>query len=143
LRIRKYEITWGNGSFASRSFDLRGLVSSQSLAGDTRLLDHDAAGQVTSIEDTRFDGAFDYDPLGRLSTSSNLIGVNASGATPSEYWLALAEVGSPDTSYLQSIAVPPAKGFTWNPVMPATPGDYEFRVLVPMFVDEAVLHSGF
>jgi subtilisin family serine protease len=44
-------------------------------------------------------------------------------------WLALAGVGDPDTTYLQWIYVSPgATTATWTVTMPATPGDYEFRL---------------
>jgi hypothetical protein len=39
-------------------------------------------------------------------------------------WLALAGTGDPDTTYLQWIYVSPGATVT----MPATPGDYEFRL---------------
>jgi RHS repeat-associated protein len=120
--------TWGNGSVANRQYDLRGLVSTQSLGGYARLLGYDDAGQVTSIVDSHFDGTFDYDLLGRLSTSSSIIGTGSTASTSSQYWLALAEVGAPDTSYLQSISVPAGGAFDWNPTMPSTPGNYEFRL---------------
>jgi hypothetical protein len=44
-------------------------------------------------------------------------------------WLALAQVGAPDTSYLQYVYV--GAGVTnrlWAVTMPATPGTYEFRL---------------
>ncbi len=46
-------------------------------------------------------------------------------------WLALAEVGAPNTSYLQWTYV--GTGVftrTWTVTMPSTPGDYEFRLLL-------------
>jgi hypothetical protein len=44
-------------------------------------------------------------------------------------WLALAGVGDPDTTYLQWIYVSSgATSATWTVTMPATPGDYEFRL---------------
>jgi hypothetical protein len=44
-------------------------------------------------------------------------------------WLALASVDDPDSSYLQWIYVSPgATTATWTVTMPATPGDYEFRL---------------
>ena len=44
-------------------------------------------------------------------------------------WLALAGVGDPDTTYLTWIYVSPgATTATWTVTMPATPGDYEFRL---------------
>ena len=69
--------TWGNGSFASRNFDLRGLMDSQTLAGDARALGYDAAGQVTSMLDSNLDVTFDYDLLGRLT---DLINNNGGGS---------------------------------------------------------------
>jgi hypothetical protein len=44
-------------------------------------------------------------------------------------WLALASVDDPDSSYLQWIYISPgATTATWTVTMPATPGDYEFRL---------------
>jgi hypothetical protein len=44
-------------------------------------------------------------------------------------WLALASVDDPNSSYLQWIYVNPgATTATWTVTMPATPGDYEFRL---------------
>jgi len=44
-------------------------------------------------------------------------------------WLALAGVGDPDTSYMQFMYVAAgATAATWTVTMPATPGDYEFRL---------------
>jgi hypothetical protein len=44
-------------------------------------------------------------------------------------WLALAGVGDPDTTYLQWRYVGTGvTTTTWTVTMPATPGDYEFRL---------------
>ena len=44
-------------------------------------------------------------------------------------WIALAAVGSPDTSYLQYVYVAPgATTATWTVNMPMTAGGYEFRL---------------
>ena len=46
-------------------------------------------------------------------------------------WLALAAVGTPNTSYLQFVYV--GGGVTtktWTVTMPAAPGSYEFRLLL-------------
>lgn len=74
--------TWGNGSFASRNFNLRGLMDSQTVAGDTRALGYDAAGQVTSMLDTSLDVTFDYDLLGRLTDFTNNNGGGGGGGSP-------------------------------------------------------------
>jgi subtilisin family serine protease len=51
------------------------------------------------------------------------------GPGNSNDWLALAGVGDPDTTYLQWIYVGAgATTATWTVTMPATPGDYEFRL---------------
>ena len=45
-------------------------------------------------------------------------------------WLVVAEVGDPDTSFIQSVAAGHGLStVTWTAAMPATPGDYEFRLL--------------
>ncbi|WP_197493213.1 RHS repeat domain-containing protein [Woeseia oceani] len=59
--------TWNDLTVSTRDFDLRGLQTSHTLASDTRTLLYDAVGQVTDIDDSRHDMAFDYDVLGRLT----------------------------------------------------------------------------
>ena len=56
--------------------------------------------------------------------------VTLSGGPGNSYdWLALAGVGDPDTTYLQWAYVSAgATAATWTVTMPATPGDYEFRL---------------
>ena len=58
--------TWGDTTTRTRSFDLRGLETSHSLAADTRTLGYNSAGELTTLDDTRHDLDFDYDALGRL-----------------------------------------------------------------------------
>jgi RHS repeat-associated protein len=71
--------TWGNGSLSSRNYDLRGLATSVEIAGDTQVLGHDLAGQVTSQQETLFDVTYDYDLLGRLTDFTNN---NVGGGSP-------------------------------------------------------------
>jgi RHS repeat-associated protein len=59
--------TWGNSTSHSRSFDLRGLLDSQSMVTDTRTLTYDDAGRLTTLDDARHDLGFDYDSLGQLT----------------------------------------------------------------------------
>lgn len=58
--------TWGDSTSSSRNFTQRGLVDTFTLAGDTRTLGHDAAGQIISAIDSTLDASYDYDLLGRL-----------------------------------------------------------------------------
>jgi len=69
--------TWGDGSTASRSFDLRGLPTAVTIAGQTRSMTHDASGNVASQLDSGLNVTYDYDLLGRLTTFNN-----ASGGPP-------------------------------------------------------------
>lgn len=59
--------TWGDGTIHTRSYDLRGLTTSHSLASDTRVLDYNAAGSVISLTGTEQNRVFDYDLLERLT----------------------------------------------------------------------------
>ncbi len=144
--------TWGNGAAHSKSFDVRGLLTSHTLAGSTRTLGYDAAGQLTSLNDPRHTDTFGYDLLGRLDdyTHTGLAPLPASQAfeydengnrtrltengTAYDYTveasnplLVLAPVGSPDTTITQSVTVP-ATQFQWTITMPSVPGEYEFRL---------------
>ncbi len=58
--------TWGDGSTHSRTYDMRGLMTSQSLASDPRTLGYDPAGYLTSVSDSRHTDSYGYDLLGRL-----------------------------------------------------------------------------
>ena len=61
-----------------------------------------------------------------------------SGASAPNDWLALAQTGSPNTSYVQMIYVgllPPNR--QWTVTVPTTPGTYEFR----MFLDNGFLRA--
>lgn len=144
--------TWGNASTASRAYDVRGLMTSHSLASDTRTLSYDPAGYLTSLSDARHTDTIGYDLLGRLddyahtgtaplpatqlftydengnrrSLTEN--GTNYTYANDSNRpWLALAAVGAPDTVFLQSTTVL-TSDYTWSVTMPTTPGDYELRL---------------
>lgn len=111
---------WGNGSASSREFDLRGLVTNQTLAGVNQNLRHDPAGRIIAATGESYDLGFGYDPLGRLTTFE-------AAENSSPHWLALAEMDAPDNEYLQSVTVVPGE-FSWTPTMPTTPGVYEFRL---------------
>ncbi len=143
--------SWGNGSGMSRAFDSRGLMSSQTLAGDPRTLSYSDNGELTGLVDSRNNLGFGYDPTGRLETFtpsglSGLIGQdfsydgNGNRETlteqtveydyvvgPPRPTLVLAPVGSPDTTIIDSVSVT-AETFDWTVTMPATPGEYEFRL---------------
>jgi RHS repeat-associated protein len=84
--------TWGNGSFASHNFDLRGLTTTHSLGADTRTLDYDPAGQVTAMADTDFDVGYGYDLLGRLTSFTNNNGGSAPGPMFSTTPVMLADI---------------------------------------------------
>jgi hypothetical protein len=43
-------------------------------------------------------------------------------------WLALAAVSDPDTTYVEYTYVGGVTNTTWTVTMPATPGNYEFRL---------------
>ena len=47
-----------------------------------------------------------------------------------EDWLALASVGSPDTSYVKFVGFASSPSGTWTVNMPQTPGTYEFRLFL-------------
>ncbi|MDH5215690.1 MAG: DUF6531 domain-containing protein, partial [Gammaproteobacteria bacterium] len=84
--------TWGNGSVASRNFDLRGLTATHSLGSDTRTLGYDPAGQVTAMADTGFDVGYGYDLLGRLTGFTNHNGGSAPGPMFSSTPVILADI---------------------------------------------------
>lgn len=75
-------------------------------------------------------------PQPALEVSANLVSGGATvtatltdGPGNSRDWLALAGVGDPDTSYLQWVYVDSGSSTaTWTVTMPATFGDYEFRL---------------
>jgi RHS repeat-associated protein len=118
--------TWGNSTSHSRSFDLRGLLDSQSMVTDTRTLTYDDAGRLITLDDARHDLGFDYDPLGQLTDFT------ASGSAPlpaSQYFTydengnrgSITENGTPysytNVTYsnrLTSTAGPTAKTFTYD-----------------------------
>jgi len=58
--------TWGNTTVHSRSFNTRGLLTSQKMVTDTRTLTYDDNGQVITLDDARHDLGFDYNALGQL-----------------------------------------------------------------------------
>lgn len=58
--------TWGDFTVSTRTFDNRGLMTTHSLASDTRTLGRDPVGQFTTIDDARHDLDMNYDLLGRL-----------------------------------------------------------------------------
>ncbi|MDX1404619.1 MAG: RHS repeat-associated core domain-containing protein [Woeseiaceae bacterium] len=62
--------SWGDGSIHSRSYNLRGLMTSHSIASDTRMLGYDASGNVTSQTDSRQSNLYEYDLLGRLISAT-------------------------------------------------------------------------
>ncbi len=95
--------TWGNGSFASRNFDLRGLMSSVTLAGDTRALGYDAAGQLTSALDSSVDDSYDYDLLGRLTSG----GPTNAGTAPEPLFTATPVLLASIQTMKNEIGAPP------------------------------------
>jgi RHS repeat-associated protein len=58
--------TWGDNSNSTREYNLRGLMSSYSLAGDTRALSYDAAGRLQSARDGSTEAGYGYDPVDRV-----------------------------------------------------------------------------
>lgn len=82
--------TWGNATTHSRSFDLRGLLDSQSMATDTRTLGYDAAGRLTTLDDARHDLGFDYDSLGQLTDFTK----NGSAPLPASQYFTYDENGN-------------------------------------------------
>jgi RHS repeat-associated protein len=118
--------TWGNSTSHSRSFDLRGLLDSQSMITDTRILTYDDAGRLITLDDARHDLGFDYDDLGRLTDFT------ASGSAPlpaSQYFTydenhnreSITENGTPysytNVAYsnrLTSTTGPTAKSLTYD-----------------------------
>lgn len=118
--------TWGNSTAHSRSFDLRGLLDSQSMVTDTRTLTYDDAGRLSTLDDARHDLGFDYDDLGRLTDFT------ASGPAPlpaSQYFTydengnreSITESGTPygytNVAYsnrLTSTTGPTAKSFIYD-----------------------------
>ena len=61
---------WGDGTIASRQYDPRGLVSSYSIAGETRILSYDPVGRLTAAADTVVDDSYEYDALHRVTSFS-------------------------------------------------------------------------
>jgi len=120
--------TWGSGNLHSRDYDLRGLPSSQTIADGNRTLAYDNAGRLIDIVDNRFDQDVGYDQLGRLTSfAATDVSVPLTGYR----WLALAAVGDPDTTYVDSITISGSGDFVWSPTMPTTAGDYEIRLYEP------------
>lgn len=70
---------WGNGDVSSREFNLRGLMTSFTLAADIRSIGYDADGRMSSAVDDSTDEAYGYDQLGRLT---NFDPANGSGNGP-------------------------------------------------------------
>jgi RHS repeat-associated protein len=118
--------TWGNSTSHSRSFDLRGLLDSQSMVTDTRTLTYDGVGRMITLDDARHDLGFDYDALGQLTDFTK------SGSAPlpaSQYFSydgngnreSITENGTPysytNVAYsnrLTSTTGPTAKSFTYD-----------------------------
>jgi len=64
-----------------------------------------------------------------VSTGDTVVVTLTDGPGNSADWLALADVSSPDTTYVLWTYVPAgATSATWNVTMPTTPGDYEVRL---------------
>lgn len=97
---------WGNGTPHSRSFDQRGLLTSQSVVTDTRTLTYDAAGQMDSLLDARHDLTFDYDLLGRLTDFASIGG--GGGSPPGPMFSATPVVLADIQSTANETANPPA-----------------------------------
>jgi RHS repeat-associated protein len=118
--------TWGNTTPHNRSFDLRGLLDSQSMVIDTRTIGYDNAGRLITLDDARHNLGFGYDALGQLT------GFTASGSAPlsaSQYFTydengnrqSITENGTPYTytnpafsNRLTSTTGPTAKSFTYD-----------------------------
>jgi hypothetical protein len=66
-----------------------------------------------------------------VAPGGNVSVMLTNGSGGSNQWIALAEVGAADNSYLLSIEVGPAvTARVWTIRMPMTPGAYEFRLFV-------------
>ncbi len=68
--------TWGDSSTSSRAYDLRGLPTTVTIAGETRTHGYDPAGYMTSQLDSTINIGFDHDLLGRITdfTNNNPVG---------------------------------------------------------------------
>ena len=75
-------------------------------------------------------GPATLDVSATLVASGDTVTVTLSGGPGNaQDWLALAEVGGPDTTFLQWVYVPAGNSdMIWDVTMPATPGDYEIRL---------------
>jgi RHS repeat-associated protein len=63
--------TWGSGAVYARTFDASGRIQSYTIGSSTRTLTYDAAGQITTIQDSAvpaLNATYGYDNLGRLIT---------------------------------------------------------------------------
>jgi RHS repeat-associated protein len=117
--------TWGNERAYTRSFDSEtGWLNGHPLGSDTRTLETDLAGRITStlhVLKPANDQVYGYDDLDRLTNQSNQQGSTAwlydpngnrtlhqSGATDYAYAIA------PDSNRLQSMAGPIAKSFEYD-----------------------------
>jgi RHS repeat-associated protein len=119
--------TWGNSTSHSRSFDLRGLLSGQSMVTDTRTLTYDSAGRPITLDDARNDLGFGYDALGRLTnfTAAGLAPLPGSQSfTYDENGNreSITENGTPysytivtNSNRLTSTTGPTAKSFAYDP----------------------------
>jgi len=118
--------TWGNGATSSRSYDLRGLISSHSIAGDVRALGYDAAGQLSSLDDARHTDSFDYDLLGRLDdfvhagvsplpgSQAFTFDGNGNRTSITESGTAYSYVSQANSNRLLSTAGPTARTYTYD-----------------------------
>ena len=69
--------TWGDSTTHARTYDLRGLMSSITIGAENRVMEYDPAGRLASQLDSRRAYDYDYDLLGRLTTSTPTLDVGA------------------------------------------------------------------
>ena len=115
---------WGDATTRTRSFDLRGLETSHSLATDTRTLGYSPAGELTTLDDARHDLDFDYDALRRLFDFDALGSAPLSSQDfsydPNGNRLSFTEGASyaytvtPNTNRVTSVAGPVPKTYTYD-----------------------------
>jgi len=116
--------TWGDTTTRTRSFDLRGLETSHSLAADTRTLGYSSAGELMTLDDTRHDLDFDYDALRRLfdfdalglaPLTSQDFGYDANGNRLSfTEGASYAYTVTANTNRVATVAGPVAKTYTYD-----------------------------
>ncbi|MGI9307130.1 MAG: RHS repeat-associated core domain-containing protein, partial [Gammaproteobacteria bacterium] len=58
---------WRDGSVHTRTYDLDGRLIEHTLAGEARTLEYDLTDNITHIQDTLEEVAYDYDALNRLT----------------------------------------------------------------------------